>query len=426
MQNNKVYSKLTKPMRYPKGLKEFIYNTTDYKTNKTLKVSRFVSFIEMCNGLPLQRIFGFISKNRKRDMKSMLVKEVARNYDNHQWLGDIYCSCMGGYKYPCYEYKIDGFSKIKGKWYFAHMYSMTEPLTFLQEQDIKYSGWSYKSELDFVDYITHYLKNNKCELLMKSGLEYWTKHLRLLDTSKKSIHEVFKIKQECVPLLKDERFRYKQLLICRKYGYTTMNEIDVKMAILLGAQRHHEFKEILDSEETLKYIIKSNITYVSDYYDYLKDLKELGAINDPKALYPKNYIQAHKKATTKIKIKKSKYLVDGFKKSYKKYKKYEYDNSKFMIIAVSTPEQLYKESEVLDHCVRAYDRDVADGKTEIMFIRKSNKANKPFYTLELSTSKKVIQVRGKENCDPTDKIKDFVREWADIYKIKYNPKYQEY
>lgn len=419
-------------MRYPKGLKEFIYNETDYRENKTLKISRFVSFIQMYEGKPLERIFGFLSDTKNRTMKDMLVKEVARNYDHKQWLGDVYACTINGRKYPAYCYKKDGFGLHKGNgWSFSFCYSMTDPNEFLEEHDIKYSGWDRnKVELDFLTYLTNYLENPKCELLVKAGLGYWTKYIKYLDTSKKSLHQIFKIKQECVPLLQDENFRYNELMACRKYGYTNIEDIKTRLCIneICRRKYYEDFiKEILKRDETFKYLSDNKffLRYgMYDYMDYLKELKELGAITDNRSLYPKNFKTAHKKAASKIKAKESAKLMAGFTKSYEKNKKYEYGQDKYLIIAVSLPNQLYKESEVLGHCVRTYDEDVAAGRTEIMFIRKSKNPNRPFYTLELK-NKKVIQVRGKENQDPNEEVIEFIRDWSKKFRIKYNPELQQ-
>lgn len=435
--NNKLYSKLEKPMEYPPFIKQFILTQTDYMANRTKKISRFVSYIEMFEGKPLERIFGFVCRKTKRTIENMLVKEVARNYDHKQWLGDIWTSMYGGFKYPDYEIKKDRFGLHKGKWYFNYCWPMVSPNEFLQKYDIKYSGYTEESELDFFDYITNYIENPKCELLMKAGLGYWTKYIKHLDTSKKAIHEVFKINQDQVPLLQSKSFGYKELMVARRYGYTTMQEINTRLVIrhLCRKERYYDnsedewYKEILKREETFKYLVNrkmcSKMFSFYDYIDYLKELKELGALSDPKALYPKQFQKAHREAMKKIKKKESEKLLKGFEKSYSKYKKYEFKKGNLLIIAVSVPEQLYKESETLEHCVRDYDEDVAEGKTEIMFIRNAKTPNKPYYTLELK-KKKVEQIRGFDNCEPNKKVKDFVKEWSKKFKIKYTGEQEAY
>ena len=155
-----------------------------------------------------------------------------------------------------------------------------------------------------------------------------------------------------------------------------------------------------------------------DYFDYLKDLLELGAINDPKELYPKDFQKAHTDAAVKVKATQSQRFIDGFKEAYEKHSKFSYKSDGLIIRPVEKPEELYRESEELHHCVRTYDKNVAAGTTEIMFIREIEHPDIPFYTLELK-DKRVIQVRGNKNKDPEQNIKDFVSKWAKIFDFKY-------
>ena len=63
----------------PRGIKQFIYENTDYQKRKTDKVPRFVSVIEEWNGKLLQRTFAFISATKKRTYSDMKIREVSRD-----------------------------------------------------------------------------------------------------------------------------------------------------------------------------------------------------------------------------------------------------------------------------------------------------------------------------------------------------------
>jgi hypothetical protein len=49
-------------------------------------------------------------------------------------------------------------------------------------------------------------------------------------------------------------------------------------------------------------------------------------------------------------------------------------------------------------------------------IRKRENVNHPYYTLELRRNE-VIQLRGKNNCRPTDSVVAFVNKWAKKNKL---------
>lgn len=50
---------------------------------------------------------------------------------------------------------------------------------------------------------------------------------------------------------------------------------------------------------------------------------------------------------------------------------------------------------------------VVNKETVILFIRKTEELEKPFYTMEVRKNE-IIQVRGMNNCDMTPQIKKFV------------------
>lgn len=424
----------------PKGIKEFIWNNTDYQTNKTQRVSRFVSNIEMYNGKPIKRIFGFLSRDQFRTKEGMMVKEVARYYNHKQYLGYVGCNMYSGNKIVYYDVHPDRFTEWKNEWTFYDDWEMTDPETFLEENNLPYTGWNEGKGwgLGFTEYLTQYLENPKVELLSKAGLGKWIRHIRYLDTTKKSLHEIFKIKPECVPLLKEPGFGLQELFICRKTGekdYVRIMAITARDKVRKEYQRQYsqcfnknnDIVRILDDKKTVEYCFRhrGSYTFCRDYIDYLRDLEKIGAISDTRLLYPEKLNDAHQEVLQQIRISESKELIEGFLKSYRKYKKYRYSNENYLIRPVKEPMELYSESDALHHCVRSYDKNVAKDTTEIMFIRKINEADVPFYTLELK-NKKVIQVRGSHNCDPDDSIKAFVNAWAEKYKIKYSMKQPNY
>jgi hypothetical protein len=71
--------------------------------------------------------------------------------------------------------------------------------------------------------------------------------------------------------------------------------------------------------------------------------------------------------------------------------------------------ELKTEGQALHHCVASYTKRVKDGETMIFFIRKLSEPDKPFYTLEWKGH--VVQCRGYKNCDMTDDVKAFVKEF---------------
>ena len=83
-----------------------------------------------------------------------------------------------------------------------------------------------------------------------------------------------------------------------------------------------------------------------------------------------------------------------------------------MIRAPYELEELRKEGEQLHHCVATYMDRVAKGKTMIFFIRQETKPDIPYYTLEWNEHR-VVQCRGKNNCDMTPEVKAFTKVFSE-------------
>jgi hypothetical protein len=87
--------------------------------------------------------------------------------------------------------------------------------------------------------------------------------------------------------------------------------------------------------------------------------------------------------------------------------RYSYETKTFAAIVPTSTEEIRKEGQTLHHCVGTYVDRVLEGKTIIMFIRKKEEIEKPFYTMEVCKGE-VVQVRGGYNKDMTDAVKNFV------------------
>lgn len=79
----------------------------------------------------------------------------------------------------------------------------------------------------------------------------------------------------------------------------------------------------------------------------------------------------------------------------------------FILKIAESQEDLNVESSVLGHCVRTYGDRVAKGETIIFFIRRKEKPDEPYYTLEIRPEGKFIQCRGEHNCSMTPEVEAF-------------------
>ena len=75
---------------------------------------------------------------------------------------------------------------------------------------------------------------------------------------------------------------------------------------------------------------------------------------------------------------------------------YSYETSKYKIIVPKSLKEIVEEGRNLHHCVGTYTEKVAEGETDILFIRKQGEEDTSYYTMEVRNLE-IIQYRGAYN-----------------------------
>ena len=102
---------------------------------------------------------------------------------------------------------------------------------------------------------------------------------------------------------------------------------------------------------------------------------------------------------------------------YSNAKALEYSDEKFSIIACKDLSELGYEGSELHHCVGSYVDSVGHGREYILFLRKNEEIDKPFYTIDVYPNKTVRQIHGKCNCNMSKEITPFVKKWAKKFEL---------
>lgn len=100
--------------------------------------------------------------------------------------------------------------------------------------------------------------------------------------------------------------------------------------------------------------------------------------------------------------------------------KFEYAYNNFSIVVPEEMNEITKEGVYLHHCVGGYISRVAEGKTNILFLRKNENIDIPFFTIEVNNHNEIIQVHGLYNRwlgNEPDAVK-FVINWIHEKGIK--------
>lgn len=170
-----------------------------------------------------------------------------------------------------------------------------------------------------------------------------------------------------------------------------------------------------------RYLSEGNINK-RDYSDYIDQCKELKYdLHDTAVSMPHDFHAMHIRLSNIIKYGNSEGLTAVFKKNKELRNNLIYESGVFEIRQPENFEEIVAEGAALHHCVGGYAERHALGKLHIMFIRRKEEPDKPYYTMEVSTSGMIVQVRGFKNCDPTEEVKALVEK----YKVYLNKLYKQ-
>lgn len=152
---------------------------------------------------------------------------------------------------------------------------------------------------------------------------------------------------------------------------------------------------------------------LKDYADYIGAMNKMGCRLDKRAIYPRNFIDAHDEATEAAAKLDDKGKFQGFAESQRRITGMEepWAMGDYLIRPAASPAELRKESKALSHCVRTYIAKVARGETSILFVREVDRPDIPFFTLELSPMGTIVQCRGDHNKPYPEEVKTFLAEW---------------
>lgn len=151
--------------------------------------------------------------------------------------------------------------------------------------------------------------------------------------------------------------------------------------------------------------------------DYYRFCEELALPMNHANKYPDDIKKAHDDLMVKIETVKSKEKDEAILKRVNSgLNKLRFADDKYVITPANSSEDLIRESAKLNHCVKTYVDKYAKGDTNIFLVRERENVNEPFYTLEL-TDNGIKQLRGNNNCKPTNEVVEFINKWANKFKF---------
>lgn len=314
-----------------------------------------------------------------------------------------------------------------------------EYLEFLKsKENIDLGKNLYKLFATSENYMSNYYRFNSIEKFIKAGLYRVTYQITRFST--KDIKETFNKKEPSLTKLLKVSKPVLRMAVkgdLSLYSITSLQKIwELDNSITL-----EQFQDIFDKYSSIeKYldILRHNIKikraeeYIQSCYDYqciekdetimiwtdylnMADKLKLN-LSDKSVKFPSSLKKEHDKAIFAYRAIKEEVDLENFKKYIAKNKNIEYEKDNLIVILPETPEDIVAEGNMQHHCVASYVSKVKEGRTLIAFIRNKEEKEKSFYTVEVLNGK-IVQLRGKCNCNPTEEVKKFVKEWAKEKKL---------
>lgn len=295
--------------------------------------------------------------------------------------------------------------------------------------------------LELSTFLSRYLKHPRLEHLIKTGFyglaadmvyNDFACEIRLDETQDRT-HRILGVMAEDVPFLRRLDVKSKGLEVYQEYCRMNLKDrqrllmwqwehgVRYNVVPVLEHMTAHKFMRYVDEQHLLlqdrkakhggqRYSSMQDV--VTEYKDYLEMCVGQGYdMKNSFVLFPADLQKSHDKVAQRIKVKADAKTRRDFKTAYKRIMgQLDFEQGGMKIVYPATLDDIVAEGQALHHCVGSYVDKVAARKTMILFLRRSEDVEKPFYTVEVK-NQKIIQVRGHGNQDPTPDVRKFMQMW---------------
>lgn len=327
---------------------------------------------------------------------------------------------------------------------------------------IKRAGKVYKGNLDFLadtrfkyacvekqliqndytnmeDYFSAYIRYPFIEMLQKLNMTKMIEYIityhnstQLFDNSRKDGPGIFKITKERFNRMYENNLGVEMLKIFQMEKEKNIrlpdNELEACKKYDLDVEQIEIILTYTSITKAVNYIRKRpQITgygeHIRKYTDYLKLCKDNDRdMTNPHKVFPADLDEAHNtevlyksREELKIKMREKNKKNPEIKKDAAGYnKQYMYQDDKYIIRAPKNAGEIYKEGVILSHCVgrAGYIEAMNRHETVILFLRKKDKPNIPYYTIEVKNGE-IKQAYGKSDEKPDwDEVNPFLKSFT--------------
>lgn len=425
------------------------YKSVD-KFGRVSTIDVFVYLIQRCKTGILIREFRARSFYKKEDYKNpeTICCEERRTFFDSAWKGNAYY--YGNFKQREYRWIRVNAPNINNlwysEWYKGQVYRRTLPglmkKTFSHTGLVEMIRW--KKKIDPEHYILAFIKRPILEQIVKAGLyeladDLLKDQFALKENLESKLTKALEIDRNRLQRMRRLHGGYQHLKWLQYEKAHGMNIADDDVNWFVNNElQAKDFKFIehrMSPRQIKNYLIRqqkqngdSLKSILRTWEDYLSMAQRANMnVNDAIIYRTSRLYQRHNELVEIIEemdaaIKAQEILAKypGIDKIILEVKeKYEYKDKEYAVVAPEKVNDILYEGYVLHHCVdkgeNYFDR-ILKKETFILFLRKSEEIDKPYYTLEIEPGGTIRQIRTEYNRQNDDikRAERFLQEWQRV------------
>lgn len=303
-------------------------------------------------------------------------------------------------------------------------------LDAIKKSCVKYCCYEEAPQM-LIEYLHLYCKHPNVEYLLKSGYKHlivarctgWWGQKQYLQCSDRINWK----SNNLLKMLGLSRTEFKLLTGHEEYyeAYVEWREVFPKIKpeglLTIAEQFKHEHGSMqsfckdtgLKPDRIARYL-KAHKIMNWEYQDYLSQCKKLHYdLHDTAISMPRRFKTVHTRCSEIIKYNATQEMQKALASNMESRQSLAFAFGSLLIRQPENVQEIIDEGKALHHCVGGYAQRHAYGKLHIMFIRRADKPDVPFYTVEVDLLGEIVQVRGLRNCKTTPEVDAFIEAYKD-------------
>lgn len=364
------------------------------RQQKITQRMRFVRFQKTKYG-PVAIESEMIKKSCKGEIESCEMRDVYAKFLEENY--SIFQNWQKSSWWDAGEYGLHNTPHGKGRIYKVGLKQTLKGTAFQYAPMDIVADWGNPKE-EWEQLLETYQAQPDLEKIIKAGMKTLARSLSPMGQFLKcgnELHEILDLTKPQMRIARNLDFGQKEIRIMRMDPNNILSPKEITMLAQNIGFQLHGILQYTTLRKATTYLSKGKDAGI--WLDYLNMAEQEGYnMHDKAVLFPRELNARHDEIVKRKKLLRTMKKEERYEARKKILKKYEYKTKDYVIVIPETLNDIVKEGQELHHCVGNYIDRVADGSTDILFLREKGKEDVPFYTIEVR-GLEIIQYRGAYN-----------------------------